>query len=95
MPAGTPTKVAHLVAQGDDLYLDAMDHLKNSDPGRNPDWAAEVRKALDLFKKSRDFYDPAADEYPGAVPSPLLDRMREANQLVFLCRKRVVAATRK
>jgi hypothetical protein len=97
MPAGTPTKVAQLVEQGDRLYLGAMAHLNNSDARLNPFWAAENRKALDLFKKSRDSYAPAQDEYTGGLspPSPLIDRIREASMQCFFCRKRLIAAERR
>ena len=94
MPVGTPTKVAQLVEQGDRLYRDALEHLKNSNAKVNPDWAVENRKALDLFKKSRDSYDPAAAEYAGgiSIPSPLRDRIRDATMQSYMCRRRLVGA---
>ena len=97
MPLGTPTKVTQLVAQGDDLYLDAMKCQKNSDALVNPNWPAENRKALELFKKSRDSYLPAEDEYTGgrSIPAPLLDRIREVSMQLYFCRKRAAAADRR
>jgi hypothetical protein len=97
MPAETPTKVAILVEQGDRLFREAMDHLKRSDPSLNPDWADENRQAMELFRKSRDSYVPAQDEYKGGLspPSPLLDRIREVSMQFYFCRKRMVSAERR
>jgi hypothetical protein len=92
MPDGTTGKVQDLVAKGDRYYDEAMRHLQNSDSRGNPDgWAEENRKALALFMKAMgEAYQPAQDLYSGSVPTQLLDRFRETQMRIALCRKRSV-----
>lgn len=97
MPVGTSMRVAQLVKQGDRLYLEGMDHLNKSDPRLTSDWAAENRKALEIFKQSRDAYVSAQDEYTEgrSPPSALLDRTREVLMRCHLCRKRTLTPDRR
>jgi hypothetical protein len=92
MPDGTVAKVVDLVTKGDRYYDEAMRHLQNSDSRGNPDgWAEENRKALALFMKAMgEAYQPAQDLYSGSVPTQLLDRFRETQMRIALCRKRSV-----
>jgi hypothetical protein len=96
MPRETPAKVAELVAKGDRLFLEAMDHVNKSDPERNPNWPAENRKALEHFNESRVSYGLAQDEYISgqSPPAALLDRFREAIQRYYFCRKRATVPRR-
>lgn len=94
LPDGAPPRAAALVAAGDRYFEEAMRHLRQSDPTVNPDgWAEENRKALELFlKANNEGYYPAQELFSkGAVPQPLLDRVRETTMLSSLCRKRSVS----
>ncbi len=93
LPPGTAARVSELVAAADRHFDEAMKHLLNSDPNVNPEkWDVENRKALELFMKANtEGYLPAQELYPsGAVPRPLLDRVRETTMRASLCRKRSV-----
>jgi outer membrane biosynthesis protein TonB len=97
MPDGTAQKVLDLVAKGDRYYNEAMDHLNDSNPQRNPTtWSEENHKALDLFQKAtKEAYVPAQDLYGNSpVPQALLDRVREATMCSYMCRKRSVSTRR-
>jgi hypothetical protein len=93
LPEGTAVRVEDLVQKGDRYFDEAMKHLLNSKSDENPDgWAAENKTALELFLKANEQgYLPAQDIYGnGAVPQPLLDRVRETTMRASLCRKRAV-----
>lgn len=95
MPDGTNAKITGLVARGDEYFRKAMDHLNNCDPRVKPESAAvENKEALKLFMKANsEGYLLAQEEYKdGArVPEPLLDRVREATQRAYFCRKFAVS----
>jgi len=95
MPDGTNNKIMGLVAKGDELFRKAMEHLNNCDPRIKPESAgAENKEALKYFMKANsEGYILAQDEYKdGArVPEPLLDRVREATQRAYFCRKFAVS----
>jgi len=57
----------------------------------------ENRKALEIFKQSRDAYVSAQDEYTEgrSPPSALLDRTREVLMRCHLCRKRTLTPDRR
>jgi hypothetical protein len=95
MPDGTNNKILGLVARGDELFKKAMEHLNNCDPRVKPESAAtENKEALKYFMKANsEGYLLAQEEYKdGArVPEPLLDRVREATQRAYFCRKFAVS----
>jgi len=95
MPDGTNDKISALVAKGDRYFKEAMEHLNNCDPRIKPETAGEEnKKALKLFMQAvQEGYSPAQDEYKGGarVPEPLLDRVREAQQRAYFCRKFAVS----
>jgi hypothetical protein len=90
MPDGTNDRISSLVAKGDRLFKEAMEHLNNCDPRARPESAREEsKKALKLFMQANtEGYGPAQEEYKsGRVPEALLDRFRECQQRAFFCRK--------
>jgi hypothetical protein len=90
MPDGTNDKINALVAKGDRLFKEAIEHLNNCDPRIKPETAREEsKKAMKLFlQANQEGYGPAQDEYKsGRVPEALLDRFKEAQQRAFWCRK--------
>jgi hypothetical protein len=95
MPDGTNDKISALVAKGDGYFKRAMEHLNNCDPRIKPESAGDENKqALKLFMQANaEGYFPAQDEYKGGsrVPEPLLDRVREATQRAYFCRKFAVS----
>jgi hypothetical protein len=95
MPDGTNDKINSLVARGDSYFKKAMEHLNNCDPRIKPESAGEENKAaLKLFLQANaEGYLPAQDEFKGGsrVPEPLLDRVREATQRSYFCRKFAVS----
>jgi hypothetical protein len=94
MPDGTNDKINALVAKGDRYFKEAMEHLNNCDPRIKPETAGEEnKKALKLFTQAvQEGYSPAQDEYKsGRVPEALLDRVREAQQRAYFCRKFAVS----
>jgi len=96
LPDGAPDAAARCVRQGDGYYDEARKHLLNSDPNLNPDgWAAENKRALDLFTRAFEQYEAAQNAYDKAgqsVPSSLLKRFRETQMSRSLCRKRAVSS---
>jgi hypothetical protein len=90
LPDGTNEKISALVAKGDRYFKEAMEHLNNCDPRIKPETAGEEnKKALKLFMQAvQEGYSPAQDEYKsGRIPEALLDRVREAQQRAYFCRK--------
>src|SRR5436190_12219936 len=90
MPDGTNDRINALVAKGDRIFKEAMEHLNNCDPRAKPESAREEsKKAMKLFlQANQEGYGPAQDEYKsGRVPEALLDRFKEAQQRAFFCRK--------
>lgn len=95
MPANAPAAVKKLVDDGDAAFDTGMKHLLNSDPNANPDgWTTENKKALAEFQKAASKYGEAQELYPRdqEVPRALLDRFREAQMRMSLCRKRSVSS---
>jgi hypothetical protein len=91
LPDGTNDKITALVAKGDRCFKEAMEHLNNCDPRIKTENAGEEnKKALKLFMQAvQEGYGPAQDEYKGGarIPEALLDRVREAQQRAYFCRK--------
>lgn len=96
LPDGTNQKISDLVARGDRHFKEAMDHLNNCDPRIHPESAGEEnKKALKCFLLANsEGYLLAQEEYKDGsrIPEALLDRVREAQQRAFFCRKFAVAA---
>lgn len=93
MPGDTTSAVRARVEEGDRAFKSATDHLLLSDPNANPEgWAAENKKAYELYKQAAGAYEAAQGLYGSAtVPQPLLDRFRDAQMRMSLCRKRAVS----
>ncbi len=96
LPVGSPEAIFKLCAQGDASFDQAMKHLRRSDSTANPGgWAAENKKALELFSKAFDSYQAAQTEFDKAglpVPSSLVKRFRDTTMSRALCRKRAVSS---
>lgn len=94
LPEATPDGIRKTIHRGDEYYREAMKHLLRSDPSKSQEtWGGENRKALDLFRKAAGAYAEAQEGYEGTanIPSALLNRFRETQIRISLCRKRSVS----
>jgi hypothetical protein len=86
----SPGKAGELTALGDRLVGEARAVLRRSDPqGDSAAWAAASDRAIELLMKAiSEGYLPAQETYSkGGIPKPLLDRVRETQQLISDLRK--------
>ncbi|GEM_PF-6201301 len=94
MPGDAVAAVRAKVEEGDRAFRKGTEHLLNSDPNANPDgWAGENRRALDFFRQAAAAYEAAQNLYSDSakIPQALLDRFRDAQMRMSLCRKRAVS----
>ncbi len=94
LPNTTPEKIQKTVLEGDRLYKKAMEHLLESDPSKNPgNWGKENKKALELFRKAAKAFATAQEAYSEneKIPQALMNRFRETQIRLSLCRKRALS----